>query len=69
MSSISGGSSAEFSSAGVRAELASRFVRDAATADRQVVKFLEGAKQPAEDAARRESRKIPGLGNAVDISA
>lgn len=68
MSSISATSpSAAYSAAEVRNQLASNAVRQENEQERQVATRLEEAQESDED--RRESRKIPGLGEAVDITA
>lgn len=68
MSSISAASpSAAYSAAETRSQLASNAVRQENEQERQVASRLEEAQES--DEARRESRKIPGLGEAVDITA
>jgi len=59
-------SSAAYSAAEVRQQLATNAVRDQNEQERQVAARLEEASE--KDEARRENRKIPGLGEAVDIS-
>ncbi|MBN9673230.1 hypothetical protein [Roseibium aggregatum] len=67
MSSITeSNSSAAYSTAEVRQQLATNAVRDQNEQERQVATRLEEASENEE--ARRESRKIPGLGEAVDIT-
>lgn len=60
-------SSAAYNTANVRNELAANAVRDQNEQERQVAERLEEASQTQEE-DRREARKIPGLGNAVDIT-
>ncbi|MEP2703545.1 MAG: hypothetical protein ABJN98_23275 [Roseibium sp.] len=67
MASVSDSSSAAYSAASVRSELATNAVKDQNNQERQVAQRLEEA-QVTEQADTREARKIPGLGEAVDIS-
>ncbi|WP_298816833.1 hypothetical protein [uncultured Roseibium sp.] len=67
MASVTDSSSAAVNAASVRAELATNAIRDQNDQERQVAARLEEA-QVTNEADRREARKIPGLGNAVDIS-
>lgn len=67
MSTIDSSSSAAYSAASTRAELATNAVRDQNAQERQVASLLERA-QDADETRRREVRDIPGLGRAVDIS-
>ncbi|MHA7775708.1 hypothetical protein [Roseibium sp. M-1] len=60
-------SSAAYNTANVRNQLAANAVKDQNDQERQVAARLEEAKETQEE-DRRESRKIPGLGNAVDIT-
>jgi len=64
MASVSGASSA---AADVRSQLATNAIRDQNEQERQVAARLDEA-QANEEERRRESRKIPGLGEAVDIT-
>ncbi|TYC52596.1 hypothetical protein FMN50_17830 [Rhodobacterales bacterium] len=67
MSSVSGTSpSASYSAAETRNQFSTNAIRDENEQERQVATRLEEAQET--DTARRESRKIPGLGEAVDIS-
>lgn len=68
MPEISGSSSAAYSAASVRSELATTFVRDSAQEDQAVAEQLQESKQASDEQRERENRQIPGLGNAVDIS-
>ncbi|WP_417687374.1 hypothetical protein [Roseibium sp.] len=68
MPSISGESSAAYSVNANRAEFASSAIRQANEQDRQVADRLEEAQETTQQ-TRREARQIPGLGNAVDITA
>jgi len=68
MSSISDSTAAGYSNANVRSELATNAIRDAADQEGAVVTQLEEAEASNQEIVR-ENRKIPGLGNAVDISA
>ncbi|GAB2186513.1 hypothetical protein [Roseibium sp. LAB1] len=63
----SSSSSAAYSAASVRSELAANAVKDQNQQERQVAERLQEA-QATQEEDRRESRRIPGLGNAVDIS-
>ncbi|NBN65543.1 hypothetical protein GWI72_18270 [Microvirga tunisiensis] len=66
MTAISGTSAADYSVATRRAEVEAKVQRNEEVETRRTADF-ERAQPPAE-AERREARKIPGLGNAVDIS-
>ncbi|MBO6758207.1 MAG: hypothetical protein JJ902_17860 [Roseibium sp.] len=67
MTSVSGGGSAEVNAANIRNQLAANAIKDQNAQERQVAERLEDAQATSEE-DRRESRKIPGLGEAVDIS-
>ena len=67
MSTIDGSSSAAYSAASTRAELATNVVRDQNAQERQIASLLDRAKE-TDETQRREARDIPGLGRAVDIS-
>ncbi|MCX2724874.1 hypothetical protein [Roseibium salinum] len=67
MTSVSDSTSAAYSAASVRNELAANAVRDQNDQERQVAERLQKAQETTEE-ARRESRKMPGLGEAVDIT-
>lgn len=60
-------SSAAYSAAAVRSELAANAVRDQNDQERQVAERLEES-QATNEQDRREQRQIPGLGEAVDIT-
>ncbi|MFD1697553.1 hypothetical protein [Roseibium aestuarii] len=60
--------SAAASSYNVRSQLATNAIRDSAQEERQVADRLQD-QQNTQEQQRRQSRQIPGLGNAVDISA
>jgi len=60
-------SSAAYSAASVRSELATNAVKDQNEQERQVAERLDEA-QATDEQERREQRQIPGLGNAVDIT-
>ncbi|MTI44030.1 hypothetical protein JM93_03277 [Roseibium hamelinense] len=60
-------SSAAFSAANVRSELATNAIRDNNEQERQTAERLEEA-DATEQQQERENRQIPGLGNAVDIT-
>ncbi|WP_428648124.1 hypothetical protein [Roseibium sp.] len=64
--SDSSSSSAAYSAADVRTQLAANAIRDQNEQERGVAARLDEAKETEE--VRREARKIPGLGQAVDIS-
>jgi len=68
MVEISGSSSAAVSNYNVRSELAANAVKDANEQERQVADRLQEAQETKQE-DRRETRQIPGLGNAVDITA
>ncbi|WP_417667789.1 hypothetical protein [Roseibium sp.] len=68
MPEVSGSSSAAYSNYNVRSELATNAVKDANEQDRQVADRLEEAQETSQQ-ERRDNRQIPGLGNAVDITA
>lgn len=67
MASVSDSTSAAQNAASVRNELAANAIRDQNQQERQVAERLQKA-QDTQEEARRESRKIPGLGEAVDIT-
>lgn len=67
MPSVSDSSSASHTVANIRNEFALNAVRDQAEQERQVADRLENA-QATQEEERRETRKIPGLGEAVDIT-
>lgn len=68
MASVSdSSSSAAYSAASVRSELAANAVRDQNNQERQVAERLEES-QATNEQERREQRQIPGLGEAVDIT-
>ena len=68
MSAISDSTAAAHSNYQVRSELASNAIRDANDQDRQVADRLEEAQNTDQD-RQREQRQIPGMGNAVDVTA
>ncbi|PVB62060.1 hypothetical protein [Labrenzia sp. 011] len=59
-------SSAAYSAADTRSQLAANAIRDQNAEERQVASRLDEAQESEQ--TRREARKIPGLGEAVDIS-
>ncbi len=59
-------SSAAYAAADARSQLATNAIRDQNDQQRQVADRLEEAQES--DETRREARKIPGLGEAVDIT-
>lgn len=61
-------SSAAYSNINVRSELATNAIRDNAEQEQQVANRLE-EQQTTQQQERRQNRQIPGLGNAVDITA
>ncbi|MES0812553.1 hypothetical protein ABLO27_23880 [Roseibium sp. SCPC15] len=69
MASVSGSapSSAAVDAAKVRNELAANAIKDQNDQERQVAERLNEA-QANQEQQRREARKIPGLGEAVDIT-
>ncbi|MBD1546464.1 hypothetical protein [Roseibium aggregatum] len=68
MDSVSSAGSAASQAAGLRSELATNAIRDANEQEQAVADRLEDA-QSNEQEARRQQRQIPGLGQAVDITA
>ena len=68
MSSVSDASSAAVSAASTRADLAATFLKSNAQAEQAVAERVEAVSESLNESAKRETRKIPGLGNAVDIS-
>lgn len=66
--SVSGAGAASYGAANVRSELATNSIRQANEQDRQTAEELRETSQSREE-ERRENRKIPGLGNAVDVTA
>ena len=67
MSSVADSTSASYDVAKIRNEFALNAVKDQAEQERQVADRLENA-QVNQEEQRREARKIPGLGEAVDIT-
>lgn len=67
MSSIDASGSAAYGAAKVRSEFAANAVREQAQQERQVASMLERV-QETNDQEKRETRQIPGMGRAVDIS-
>lgn len=67
MASVTDSSSASANVANIRNQFALNAVRDQAEQERQVADRLQDA-QATQEEQRRESRKIPGLGEAVDIT-
>ncbi|EFO32341.1 conserved hypothetical protein [Roseibium sp. TrichSKD4] len=67
MAGIEGTGSAAQSAANVRSELATNAIREQNQQERQVASLLEKA-QDTNEQQKRETREIPGLGRAVDIS-
>lgn len=67
MDSVSGAGSAATQAASVRAEFATNAIRDANENERAVADRLQDAQSNERES--RQQRKIPGLGNAVDITA
>lgn len=59
---------ASYGAANVRSDLATNNIRQANEQERQTAEELRETSRTREE-ERRESRKIPGLGNAVDITA
>ena len=68
MDSVSSAGSAASRVAGIRSELAANAIRDANEQEQAAADRLEDA-QSNEQEARRQQRQIPGLGQAVDITA
>jgi len=68
MDSVSSAGSSAAQAASARSELATNAIRDANEQERAVADRLEDA-QSNEQEARRQQRQIPGLGQAVDITA
>lgn len=67
MTTVSDSSSASYDVAKIRNEFALNAVKDQAEQEQQVASRLEDAQATREE-DRRENRKIPGLGEAVDIT-
>ncbi|WP_029062803.1 hypothetical protein [Labrenzia sp. DG1229] len=67
MASVSDSTSASYSVANIRNEFAINAVKDQAEQERAVADRLNDA-QATQEEQRRETRKIPGLGEAVDIT-
>lgn len=65
MASVSSSTSVSYDAAQVRAELAANAIRDQNEQERQVADRLDEAQESQE---KRQARKIPGLGEAVDIT-
>ncbi len=68
MSTISGSTSAAYSNAAMRSELATNAIRDANDQERAMADRIEQAQETTQEDIR-EQRKIPGMGEAVDITA
>lgn len=68
MDSVSSAGSSAAQAANIRSELATNAIRDANEQERAVADRVEEA-QSTEQQVRREQRQIPGLGQAVDITA
>lgn len=69
MASVSDSSSASYDVARIRNEFAVNAVRNQAEQEQQVAVRLEEAQETAtQEEDRRESRKVPGLGEAVDVT-
>ncbi|WP_346892763.1 hypothetical protein [uncultured Roseibium sp.] len=68
MDSVSSAGSSAAQAANIRSELATNAIRDANEQERAVAERVEDA-QSTEQQARRDQRQIPGLGQAVDITA
>jgi hypothetical protein len=68
MSTISDSTAAAYSGANVRSELATNAIRDANDQERSVAQRLEEASATDQEEDRSQ-RKIPGMGQAVDITA
>ncbi|NVK36195.1 MAG: hypothetical protein HWE23_17055 [Rhodobacteraceae bacterium] len=71
---ISDSTAAAYSNYNVRSELATNAVRQSNEQEQQVAERLDKSAREQSQAQdtqqnRREARKIPGLGEAVDISA
>ena len=67
MTTVSDSSSASYDVAKIRNEFAINAVKDQAAQEQQVASRLEDAQATREE-DRRENRKIPGLGEAVDVT-
>lgn len=67
MTTVSDSSSASYDVAKIRNEFALNAVKDQAEQEQQVASRLEDAQATREE-DRRENRRIPGLGEAVDIT-
>lgn len=67
MTTVSDSSSASYDVAKIRNEFATNAVKDQAEQEQQVASRLEDAQATREE-DRRENRRIPGLGEAVDIT-
>lgn len=67
MTTVSDSSSASYDVAKIRNEFALNAVKDQAEQEQQVAGRLEDAQATREE-DRRENRRIPGLGEAVDIT-
>ncbi|MBO0347104.1 hypothetical protein [Roseibium limicola] len=64
-----GETSAAYGAANVRSELATNAIRDNNQQERQVANRLQEQQETTQGQDRRQARQIPGLGNAVDITA
>ncbi|MEH0070771.1 hypothetical protein V6L77_11325 [Pannonibacter sp. Pt2-lr] len=74
MVAISGTASADLAASGVRPDYSARAAQDTArverqASERQTDERRETVQETSRQEEQRESRKIPGLGNAVDITA
>ncbi|MEO0979942.1 MAG: hypothetical protein AAFY24_21930 [Pseudomonadota bacterium] len=67
MTTVSDSTSASYDVAKTRNEFAINAVKDQAEQEQQVASRLEDA-QATQEQERRENRKIPGLGEAVDVT-
>ncbi|MEM8701359.1 MAG: hypothetical protein AAGF82_05990 [Pseudomonadota bacterium] len=67
MTTVSDSTSASYDVAKIRNEFAINAVKDQAAQEQQVASRLEDAQATREE-DRRENRKIPGLGEAVDVT-
>ncbi|WP_430513967.1 hypothetical protein [Pannonibacter phragmitetus] len=74
MVAISGTASADLATANLRSDYSARAAQDTArverqASERQTEEQRETVQETSRQEEQRETRKIPGLGNAVDITA
>ncbi len=69
MSTVSDAGSSGYSAGDARTQLATKALKSSIETEQRAAEQVSEAAQTLRDQETRQARKIPGMGNAVDISA